>query len=146
MRGLFRSPTVPPGLSVLECGAGGSASGRTACPIRSTLHYISESGHVARVLCTLAARLRPSKGLDECFFFISLVFGLPCSSIFCQSWLVFLFLNCCCPSFGCARRHSVSTYTSILAGSSQFCSDLDCFLPSTCSGLCFLLFLQFLLG
>ena len=27
----------------------------------------------------------------------------------------FLFLNCCCPSFGCARRHSVSTYTSILA-------------------------------
>ena len=29
----------------------------------------------------------------------------------------FLFLNYCCPSFGCARRHSVSTYTSILAGS-----------------------------
>ena len=29
----------------------------------------------------------------------------------------FLFLNCCCPSFGCARRHSVSTYTFILAGS-----------------------------
>ena len=28
----------------------------------------------------------------------------------------FLFLNCCCP-FGCARRHSVSTYASILAGS-----------------------------
>ena len=28
----------------------------------------------------------------------------------------FLFLNCCCP-FGCVRRHSVSTYTSILAGS-----------------------------
>ena len=30
----------------------------------------------------------------------------------------FLFLNCC-PSFGCARRHSVSTYTSIFAGSSH---------------------------
>ena len=29
----------------------------------------------------------------------------------------FLFLNCCCPSFGCARRHSVSTYASLLAGS-----------------------------
>ena len=27
----------------------------------------------------------------------------------------FLFLNCCCPSFGCARSHSVSTYASILA-------------------------------
>ena len=29
----------------------------------------------------------------------------------------FLFLNCFCPSLGCVRRHSVSTYTSILAGS-----------------------------
>ena len=28
----------------------------------------------------------------------------------------FLFLNCC-PSFGCVRRHSVSTYASILVGS-----------------------------
>ena len=28
----------------------------------------------------------------------------------------FLSLNFCCPSFGCARRHRVSTYTSILAG------------------------------
>ena len=31
----------------------------------------------------------------------------------------FMFLNCCCPSFGCARRHSVSTYASILARSSH---------------------------
>ena len=30
----------------------------------------------------------------------------------------FLFLNSCCPSFGCARRHSVSTYASILAEAS----------------------------
>ena len=29
----------------------------------------------------------------------------------------FLFLNCCCPPFGCARRHTASTYASILAGS-----------------------------
>ena len=58
----------------------------------------------------------PPTGLDECFFFISLVVGLPYSLIFCQFWL-FLFLNCCCPSFGCARRPSVSTYASILAGS-----------------------------
>ena len=50
--------------------------------------------------------------LDERFFFISLVVGLPCGSIFCHFWL-FLFLNCC-PCFGCARRHSVSTYVSIL--------------------------------
>ena len=32
----------------------------------------------------------------------------------------FLFLNCCCPSFGCARRPSVSSYASILAGSGFF--------------------------
>ena len=29
----------------------------------------------------------------------------------------FLFLNFCCPSFGCARSHNVSIYSSILAGS-----------------------------
>ena len=34
----------------------------------------------------------------------------------------FLFLNCYCPSFDCARRHSVSTYVSILAGSPTFLS------------------------
>ena len=33
----------------------------------------------------------PSTGLGECFFFISLVVGLPCSSIFCQFWLFFCF-------------------------------------------------------
>ena len=55
--------------------------------------------------------------LDKFFFFISLVVGLPCGSIFCQFCLFFLFLNCCCPSFACARRLSVSTYASILAGS-----------------------------
>ena len=57
----------------------------------------------------------PPTSLVE-FFFISWVVGLPYISIFSQLWL---FLNCCCPSFGCARRHSVSTYTSILARSSQ---------------------------
>ena len=59
----------------------------------------------------------PSPGLDECFFFNSLVVRLPYSSIFCQFWLL-LFLNRC-PSFGCVRRHSEFTYTSILARSSS---------------------------
>ena len=36
-----------------------------------------------------------------------------------------LFLICCCPSFGHVRRHSVSTYTSILAGSHSLCSYLE---------------------
>ena len=33
----------------------------------------------------------PPTGLDECFFFISLVVRLPYSSIFCQFWLFFVF-------------------------------------------------------
>ena len=33
----------------------------------------------------------PSTSLDECFFFNSLVVGLPCSLIFWQLWLVFVF-------------------------------------------------------
>ena len=33
----------------------------------------------------------PPTGLDECFFFTSLVVGLPYSSIFCQFWLFFVF-------------------------------------------------------
>ena len=56
----------------------------------------------------------PPTGLDECFFFISLVVGLPHRWIFCQFWLFFVLKLL---SFGCARRHSGSTYTSILAGS-----------------------------
>ena len=67
----------------------------------------------------LSARLpisAPPTGLDECFFFNFLVVRLPYSLIFCQS-LLFFVLNCCCPSFGCARKQSVSTYASILAGS-----------------------------
>ena len=35
----------------------------------------------------------PPTGLDECFFFNSLVVGFPYSSIFWQVWLFFLFLN-----------------------------------------------------
>ena len=59
----------------------------------------------------------PPTGLDECFFFISLVVRLPYSSIFCQFWLFFVFKICCCPPFGCERRHSVSTYAFLLTGS-----------------------------
>ena len=33
----------------------------------------------------------PPTGLGEYFFFISLVVGLPCSLIFCQFWLFFVF-------------------------------------------------------
>ena len=88
------------------------------CPPHSTIRHLAGSATrliAASPLCP-AAHLRPSTSLDEWFFFISLVVGFPYNSIFCQFWLV-LFLNYCCPSFGCARRHSVCTYASILASS-----------------------------
>ena len=56
----------------------------------------------------------PPTSVDEGFFFNSLVVRLPYSSIFWQLWLLFVF-KCCCTFCGCARRHSVSTYASILA-------------------------------
>ena len=62
----------------------------------------------------------PTNGLDECFFFISLVVDVH-TVRFSVSSGCFLFLNCRCPSFGCATRHSVSTYASILARSSKLC-------------------------
>ena len=58
----------------------------------------------------------PPTGLDECFFFISSVSDFHTVG-FSVSSGCFLYLNCCCPAFGCARRHSVSTYASILARS-----------------------------
>ena len=66
------------------------------------------------VLSTQVPVSAPPTGLDECLFFNSLVVRLPHSLIFFQFWL---FLNLSCPSFGSVRRHSVSTYTSILARS-----------------------------
>ena len=42
-----------------------------------------------------------------------------CAVQFSVSSGCFLFLNCCCPSFGCVRRYSVSTYASILARSPE---------------------------
>ena len=91
----------------------GSASCRTACP------FLPPSAS-----CLAASPLCPScRSLPLLLVWMN-VFSL-------SPWLLdfhgirfsmssgcFLFSNCCCPSFGCARRCSVSTYASILAGSS----------------------------
>ena len=69
--GLPHSPVVPPGLSALECGTALSAISRLT---ESSSHCPS-----------------PPLLMDECFFFNSLVVGLPYSLIFCQFWLVFVF-------------------------------------------------------
>ena len=88
LRGLLCSPAVPPGLSMRECGASGSASCHTACPIRSTIFQSLGPASSCPPRLPISA---PPTGLDECFFFISLVVGLPCGSIFCQFWLFFYF-------------------------------------------------------
>ena len=92
-------PAVRPGLSVRKCGAAGSASGQTACPIHPTLHQ-SQSCHSHTSPLRPGACLRPSYQSGCMFLFYLLGVGLPCCSIFCQFWL--------------CRRHSVSTYAAIL--------------------------------
>ena len=86
------------GLSVPKCGAAGSASGRTACPVRPTLHQsLSRQCESSPLGLPVSA---PPTGLDECLFFISLV----------SDFLALRFSV----SSGCARRRSVSTYAAIL--------------------------------
>ena len=115
MRGLFCSPAIPPESSMQECGAAGSAS-----PVHSTICHVSRSGHVAsspvRPGCPspplLPVWMNVSSSSPWLLDFCAVRFSVS------SGWF-FLFLNCCCPSFGCARRCSVSTYTSILAASSE---------------------------
>ena len=122
--GLFHSPAVPPGLSMCECGAigstshhlVGSASCSLACPVPQSATLL---GPPAVPCCESSP--------PSCLSLPLLPVWMNVSSL--SPWLLdfhtvwfsgssgcFLFLNCCCPSFGCARRHSVSTYASILAG------------------------------
>ena len=62
----------------------------------------------------------PPTGLDECFFFISLVVGLPYSSIFCQFWGL-LFLNMLL-SFFWLCKEAKSIYLCLhLSQKSYFC-------------------------
>ena len=121
VRGLFHSPAVPSSLSVLECGVAGSAISRTACPICSTVRQVSESGCVnVSPVCPSC----PSPPLLPVWMNVSSL--SPWLSDFCAvqfsvSSGCFSFLNFCGPSFDCGRRHSVSPYASILAGSLITC-------------------------
>ena len=56
---LCHSESSPLSLSVHECGAAGSASARTACPLHPTLHQ-SQSRHGHASPLHPGARLRPS--------------------------------------------------------------------------------------
>ena len=115
MRCLFSSHAVPPSLSMHECGAAGSASAWTACVFLP--HSASLGPPQPRESSPPGC---PSPPLLPVWMNVSSL--SPWSSDFhtvrfSVSFGCFLFLNCCCPSFGCGRRHSVSTYASILSGS-----------------------------
>ena len=82
------SATLSPALSVYlrECGAAGSASGRTACPVHPTLRQ-SRSRHSHASPLRPGAHLRPSYRSGCMFLFYFLGVGPPCRSILCQFWL-----------------------------------------------------------
>ena len=83
-----------------ECGAAGSAShhlvGCASCSLACPFHNPPSRWVRQPPRCRESSSPRlpistPPTGLDECFFFISLVVRLPCSSIFWQFWLFFVF-------------------------------------------------------
>ena len=85
-----------------ECGAAGSASGQTACPIGPTLHQswsCHSNASPLRLGCLSPPLLQVWMNVGF-FFFISLV-------------LDFLAVRFSVSS-GCVRRRSVSTYAAIL--------------------------------
>ena len=103
---MFCFPEVPPGLSLCESGAAGSAShhlvGLLAAAWPAPLHNPPPHWVRQPLPCCessppwLPVSASPTS-LDECFFFISLVIGLPYSSIFCQfSFFVFILLLSFC--------------------------------------------------
>ena len=95
-------PAVAPGLFVHKCGATGAARHHLAM---SPLHPGSPSLPLLPVWMNVSSL---SPWLSD-FHTVRFSISSGC----------FLFLNCCCPSFGCVRRHSMSAYASILARSSR---------------------------
>ena len=79
-------------LSVRECGAAGSASCSLACLFHNPPPcWVCQPPPCCESCPHWLPVSAPPTGLDECFFFISLVVGLPCGLIFCQFWLAFVF-------------------------------------------------------
>ena len=82
----------PPCLEVYLCANVGPQGLLAAAPFHNPPpHWVCQPPPCCESsLPHLPISASPS-GLDECFFFISLVVGLPCSLIFCQFWLFFVF-------------------------------------------------------
>ena len=97
---LRHSESGPLGLSVRECGAAGSASGQTACPVRPTLHQSRSRHGYTSPLCPGCSSLPLLPvWMNVCFLFP-----------WCRTSLAVRFSV----SSGCVRWRSVSTYAAIL--------------------------------
>ena len=110
--GVAFSPSVPPGFYLPHVNMGPPvplATAAAAWPSLPPCH------HTVSSLPRLPISAPPSR-LDEYFFFKSLVFGLLYTLVFWQ-FFVFCFEVSFDTSYGCVRRQSMFTYTSILVRS-----------------------------
>ena len=83
------------------------------CPVcNPPSRWVLQPSALLRVLSTWLPLSAPPTGLDECFFFNSLVVRLPYSLIFCQFWLFFVFKLLLSFFWLCEEAQ----YVSILAG------------------------------
>ena len=84
LHSLFHFPVVSPGLSICKFGTAQCANCHLACLVLQPLPCCASFPPWLPISA-------PPTGLDECFFFNSLVVGLPYSLIFWQFWLFFVF-------------------------------------------------------
>ena len=84
-------PWVVRSVSLPSCSSRFICTGMWDCPLHKLLPHWYDSAALPQVLSARLPVSAPPTGLDECFFFISFVVGLPYSSTFCQFWLFFVF-------------------------------------------------------
>ena len=104
--------------SVTQCSSCCLASQLQLCPPHSTICHLAESVSRRLAVSPLCPSC-PSLPLVPVWMNVSSLSPLLSdfhTVRFSVSSGCFLFLNCSCPCFGFGRRHSVSTYASILAG------------------------------
>ena len=124
----FQSEVLRLYFPTLELWIGQSVTWSTSCCLAGQLQPCPPHSTISHLAGSASRRLATSPPCSGCPSPPLLLFWMSVSSL--SPWLsdfhtvrfsvssgCFLFLNCCCPSFGCARRHSVSTYASVLAGS-----------------------------
>ena len=83
---VVRSVSLPSWSSRFIC------TGMWDCPLHNLLPHWYDSAALPQVLSARLPVSAPPTGLDECFFFNSLIVGLPYGSIFCEFWLFFVFI------------------------------------------------------